>query len=286
MEVTAVDPNFSISSRGLEVSSEGPKTRLPEPAEVQAQVQRILESRMFSNCERLIRFVSFAAQHALKGSSEPLKEYVIGLEVFDRTSSYDPRIDPIVRVEARRLRSKLNSYYGSVGREDPILVEFPKGTYTPSFCLRTSRRMLRVIDDPPPHPVMRVLPFASLTTEASSHSFAAGLTEEIVHGLTNLRKLRLTPWNGAGCEPGRLHDRNIDALLRGSVRYESDRVRVIAQCIDARSQAYLWSEAYDRCDRNALWAQDVAQAIVATVALTLTNIGGKACPDRSGEREV
>jgi len=273
MEVTAVDPNFSVSSRGLEASGEATKTRLPEPAEVHAQVQRILESRMFSNCDRLIRFVSFAAQHALKSSGEPLKEYVIGLEVFDRASSYDPRIDPIVRVEARRLRSKLNSYYASVGREDPVLIEFPKGTYTPSFCRRTSPRMLRIIDDPPPYPVMRVLPFASLTTEASSHSFAAGLTEEIVHGLTNLRKLRVTPWNG---ELERLHNReNINVLLRGSVRWESNRVRVIAQCIDTTSQAYLWSEAYDRCGGNTLRAQDIAQAIVARIAMSLTNIAEK-----------
>jgi len=268
-----VDPNFSVSSRGLEASGEATKTRLPEPAEVHAQVQRILESRIFSNCDRLIRFVSFAAQHALKSSGEPLKEYVIGLEVFDRASSYDPRIDPIVRVEARRLRSKLNSYYASVGREDPVLIEFPKGTYTPSFCRRTSPRMLRIIDDPPPYPVMRVLPFASLTTEASSHSFAAGLTEEIVHGLTNLRKLRVTPWNG---ELERLHNReNINVLLRGSVRWESNRVRVIAQCIDTTSQAYLWSEAYDRCGGNTLRAQDIAQAIVARIAMSLTNIAEK-----------
>lgn len=280
-----MDPIFSVSSRCLEAPGEAPKTRLPEPAEVHAQVQRILESRMFSNCERLIRFVSFAAQHALKGSGEPLKEYVIGLEVFDRTSSYDPRIDPIVRVEARRLRSKLNSYYCSVGREDPILVEFPKGTYTPSFCLRTSPRTLRSMDDP--HPVMSVLPFVPLTTEASSHSFAAGLTEEIVHGLTNLRKLRLTPWNGASCELERLHNReNIDAFLRGSVRCESNRVRVIAQCIDATSQAYLWSEAYDRCGRSPLRAQDIAQAIVARVAVTLTTLERGMPPIDQGARSL
>ena len=279
MEMTT-DPNLGVSSQGLEASGEAPKTRLPETAEVHAQVQRILESPMFSNCERLIRFVSFAAQHALKGSGEPLKEYVIGLEVFDRASSYDPRIDPIVRVEARRLRSKLHSYYASVGREDPILVEFPKGTYAPSFCLRTSPRMLRLVDDPPPQPVMSVLAFAPLTTEKSGHSFAAGLTEEIVHGLTNLRELRLTQWNGASCKLERHHNwEHIDALLRGSVRCESNRVRVIAQCIDATSQAYLWSEAYDRSGRSGLRAQDIAQAIVAKVAVTLTNIGGKGgCP--------
>ena len=275
--MTTVDPNFSVSSRGLEASGEAPKTRLPEPAEVHAQVQRILKSRMFSNCERLIRFVSFAAQHALKGSGEPLKEYVIGLEVFDRTSSYDPRIDPIVRVEARRLRSKLNSYYASVGREDPILVEFPKGTYAPSFCIRTLPARARVGDNPLPRLVMSVLPFASLTREALGPGFAAGLTEEIVHGLTNVRKLRLMQWDTADCEPERFNSgAGVDALLRGSVQCESKRVRVIAQCIDATSRAYLWSEAYDRCGRNALRVQDIAHAIVARVAVTLTDLRGEA----------
>jgi hypothetical protein len=198
-----VDPDLSVSSRGLEPFGGATRTRLPEPAEVHAQVQRILESRMFSNCERLTRFISFASQHALKGTGEPLKEYVIGVEVFDRTSAYDPRIDPIVRVEARRLRSKLNSYYASAGREDPVLIEFPKGTYAPVFCIRTAPHRLRVVDDPPPNLVMGLLPFAPLTTKASGHGFAAGLTEEIVHGLTNVRKLRLMHWNTAEHSPSR-----------------------------------------------------------------------------------
>jgi TolB-like protein len=271
-----VDPDLSVSSRGLEPFDDASKPRLPQPAEVHAQVQRILQSRMFSNCERMIRFLSFATQHAVKGTGEPLKEYVIGVEVFDRTSGYDPRIDPIVRVEARRLRSKLGSYYTSVGREDPVLIEFPKGTYTPMFCIRTSLHRFRAGDNPPPNLVMSVLPFALLTTNASGHGFAAGLTEEIVHGLTNVRKLRLMHWNHDSDEQERLNKwEKVDALLRGSVRCESNRIRVIAQCIDATSQAYLWSEAYDRCGRNALRAQDIAQAIVARVAETLTDMRGK-----------
>ena len=270
-----MDPNLSVPSRGLEPFGETTKIRLPEPVEVYAQVKRILESRIFSNCGRLNRFISFAAQHALKCTGEPLKEYVIGVEVFDRTSAYDPRIDPIVRVEARRLRSKLNSYYASVGREDPVLIEFPKGTYAPSFCIRTLPPRARVGDHPLPRLVMSVLPFAPLTTKAVGPGFAAGLTEEIVHGLTNVRKLRLMQWNTHDCEPERLNSgAEVDALLRGSVQCESNRVRVIAQCIDATSRAYLWSEAYDRCGRN-VQVQDIAQAIVARVAVTLTDMRGE-----------
>jgi len=271
-----LDPNVSGPSRGLEPFGETTKTRLPEPVEVHAQVKRILESRIFSNCGRLNRFISFAARHALECTGEPLKEYVIGVEVFDRTSAYDPRIDPIVRVEARRLRSKLNSYYASVGREDPVLIEFPKGTYAPSFCIRTLPPRARVGDNPLPRLVMSVLPFAPLTTKALGPGFAAGLTEEIVHGLTNVRKLRLMQWNTDDCEPERLNSgAGVDALLRGSVQCESNRVRVIAQCIDATSRTYLWSEAYDRCGRNALRVRDIAQAIVARVAVTLTDVRGE-----------
>jgi TolB-like protein len=123
---------------------------------------------------------------------------------------------------------------------------------------------------------MSVLPFAPLTSEALGSGIAAGLTEEIVHGLTNVRKLRLMRWNPDDCELERLNDgAEVDALLRGSVRCESNQVRVIAQCIDATSQAYLWSEAYDRCGRNALRVQDIAQAIVARVAVTFTDTCGE-----------
>jgi TolB-like protein len=265
-------PAFSAPSGIPEPFSEAHQTGLPQPADVRAQLQKILESTLFSKCERLTRFISFAAQHSLTGARGPLKEYVIGIEVFDRTSGYDPRIDPIVRVEARRLRSKLESYYASVGREDPVLVEFPKGTYAPVFRARTPpQAMLRVVDDPTSQLAMTVLPFAPLTANGLDNRFAAGLTEEIVHGLTNVQRLRVVPWNAVEQSNERLDNRGkIDALLRGSVRWESRRVRVISQFIDASSQAYLWSEAYDLPGRNVLSAQHIAKAIVARVGITLT----------------
>jgi hypothetical protein len=81
----------------------------------------------------LRRFLHFTVEQELKGEGDKLKEYQIGVEVFDRKESYDPRIDPIVRVEASRLRSKLKEYYSNEGREDPVLIEFPKGSYVPVF---------------------------------------------------------------------------------------------------------------------------------------------------------
>ena len=71
---------------------------------IEAELQKILASKVFARSQRLSRFLRFVSDQSLQGNS--LKEYVLGIEVFDRGSSYDPRLDPIVRVEARRLRAK------------------------------------------------------------------------------------------------------------------------------------------------------------------------------------
>jgi|SRR5579871_336791 len=240
----------------------------PAPEEVRAEVQRILQSQLFSNCERLRRFISFAAQHALSGSGQLLKEYVIGIEVFDRTTQFDPRIDPIVRVEARRLRSKLTSYYASMGYQDPVEVVFPKGTYQPVFRHRTARRPIA------PDVTITVAPFGSLTMNGDD-GFAKGLTEEIVHGLANaqkMQKMRVLPWNGdPSNQPVAGFARaKTDVLLRGSVRCRSTGVRVISQLIDVGSQVYLWSEAFDREGLNFAEAQDsIARAIIDSVQTIL-----------------
>ncbi len=105
---------------------------------VQAQLERILASESFAHAERLRRFLRFTVEQTIQGQALNLKEYVLGVKVFDREESYDPRVDPIVRVEAARLRSKLRDYYETQGCDDPILVGFPKGGYTPVFPKRRS----------------------------------------------------------------------------------------------------------------------------------------------------
>ena len=84
----------------------------------------------------MARFLRVAVERTLEGKGDELKEYLIGVEVFDRKGPYDPRVDPIVRVEARRLRAKLKQYYEGDGSEDPVLIEFATGTYAPRFVLR------------------------------------------------------------------------------------------------------------------------------------------------------
>lgn len=101
--------------------------------EVIAQLERILTSSVFANSERSKQFLKYCVNHGLHGEVSHLKETTIAVEVFLRKASYDPKIDPIVRVHARRVREKLEIYYRTTGRRDPIAIELPKGGYVPQF---------------------------------------------------------------------------------------------------------------------------------------------------------
>ena len=78
---------------------------------VRDHLERIIADDLFSGAARLCRFLRFTVESKLAGREDQVKEFVIGREVFDRKDGYDPRLDPIVRVEARRLRAKLAEYY-------------------------------------------------------------------------------------------------------------------------------------------------------------------------------
>jgi adenylate cyclase len=107
----------------------------PSADDVRRQLERLLASPLFANAGRMSRFLTFVVEQALAGESERLKEYVIGVEVFDRDADYDPRVDAIVRVEAARLRAKLAEYYAGEGRGDAVVVSLPKGGYAPAIRL-------------------------------------------------------------------------------------------------------------------------------------------------------
>lgn len=97
------------------------------------QLERILKSEMFTGAARQQRLLRHLVTKKLDGGFGELKEYTLGVEVFDRGEEFDPRLDPIVRVEASRLRSRLQKYYDGPGVPDPIRISLPRGAYVPSF---------------------------------------------------------------------------------------------------------------------------------------------------------
>src|SRR5580692_2204495 len=106
-----------------------------EPAEraIGRQLERILASAGFARNERLSRFLRFVVERHVAGRDRELKETVIAIEVFGRRPDYNPKQDAIVRTEAGRLRSRLSEYYLNGGKDDPLIIELPKGGYVPHF---------------------------------------------------------------------------------------------------------------------------------------------------------
>ena len=109
-------------SSSTEISSQNALNAVPAMS-VCEQLTRIASSPVFISSTRLCRFLTHIVKQTIEGGAGNLKEFSIAMEVFDRTSDYDPNIDAIVRVEARRLRAKLKTYYeDEPGRNDPVLI--------------------------------------------------------------------------------------------------------------------------------------------------------------------
>jgi TolB-like protein len=102
-------------------------------SDVRAEVDRILASRGFANAGRLSRLLRYVVDKTLANEPDQLKEYSVGVEVFERDEKYDPRLDSIVRVEAGRLRSRLDEYYNGEGANSPIRITLPRGGYVALF---------------------------------------------------------------------------------------------------------------------------------------------------------
>jgi TolB-like protein len=107
-------------------------TPIPEP-DVRAELDRILAAKGFAGAGRISKLLRYAVEKTLAGETDQLKEYVVGIEVFERDEKYDPRLDSIVRVEAGRLRSKLDEFYNTDGAASPIRISLPKGGYAAHF---------------------------------------------------------------------------------------------------------------------------------------------------------
>ena len=124
MESSERDANSSSAPQEVSVDS------------VRSELDKILASHGFVNADRLSRFLRYTVEEHLNGQTDKLKESLLGIEVFGRKPSYDPRIDAVVRTEAVKLRARLKEYYDSEGSEDAVIIDLPKGGYVPVFRFR------------------------------------------------------------------------------------------------------------------------------------------------------
>ncbi len=117
----------------LEVEDNGLPLAEPSLEEKQEELNRILQSRVFQGSGIVMTLLEYLAQHSIEDPEAQVKEYTIALEVFGRGSEFNPNTNSIVRVQARRLRVKLQEYYENEGKSDRVLIELPKGHYKVTY---------------------------------------------------------------------------------------------------------------------------------------------------------
>jgi TolB-like protein len=154
-------------------------------AVVNYHVDQALSSPLFRNADRQSRFLRFVVDAALQSPGTAIKEFEIGVAVYDRRTDYDPRTDPIVRVEAARLRARLREYY-EVTPPQRVRIDIPKGRYVPLF-IQVEGAPAHVVSDLS----ILVPPFRCLSSDPGDQNFCDGLTEEVLHKLAQLPRLRV-----------------------------------------------------------------------------------------------
>lgn len=218
----------------------------PSAADIKVQLEALRQSRTFGGSGRLISFLSYLVEETIEGRGGGLRETAIGNAVYQRNPPYDPRIDSTVRVEARRLRKKLQQYFDSEGKADPVILIVPVGSYIPRFSINT----VSFRPSPAPcqsgnteaakskHMSVAVFPFRALSSRDTIADFSESLAEEIIHVLGSApdldvrsRLLRTTEAPGE-----RFDDYGVftsDMLVQGSIKERHGDIQVTVELSDA-----------------------------------------------------
>ncbi len=253
---------------------------------VRCQLEKILASPEFLRNDRLSKFLRFVVEQQLAGKAAELKESLIGIAVFDRTPGFDPRQDSVVRTEASKLRARLSKYYAGEGAGDPVVIELPKGGYSPVFRqpdeagdgiipgLKGARPRLGThlwltillaglalvlavsgwwwVRHKSAPIAIAVLPLNNLSGDPANDYFADGLTDEIIRNLSIIEGLAVRSQTSAFAFKGK--PRNIREVGKQlDVDYilegsvqRSGQLRINVRLVRVRDDIQLWSGKFDR----------------------------------------
>ncbi len=232
------------------------------PGDIRAHLHHVMASAGFIGSESIRRLLEFTVETTLAGQSGQIKEYTLGLEVFGRKESFDPRTDAIVRVQARKLRERLLAYYESQGAQECIRIEYRKGSYVPHIIAAQSPEAT------PPRSIAAI-PFVNLGPGRDNDYLCDGITEELIFQLSRIEKLRVVSRTSCFALRGSTGDvrslgqkLHADLIVEGTVRQSGDSVRITAQLINTEDGYHLCSDRWDRPMTDLFAVQDEIASII------------------------
>ena len=249
-----------------------------EQKAIRKQLDRILHSGPFRQSQRRRRFLEYIVNETLAGRSDRLKGYSVALEVFGRSENFNPVVDPVVRVEAARLREKLREYYGAEGQKDPVRIDLPKGTYTPQIEFRQQGDPRRSVRQAPPTqevsstvPSVAVLPFDDLSADHSLSYLGDGVAEDIITALSCFPDSAVVSRTSSFAYKGKAVDirqigkeLGVGYVVEGSVRKDGNKLRIVSQLIDTRNGEHVWAERFDRSGVDPWSLQDEVTGMIVS----------------------
>jgi len=239
-------------------------------AEIRAQLDSVLRSRAFVQSHRIRRFLQFVVEESLQGQQHRLKEYLIGIEVFDRRDAFDPRVDSIVRVEARRLRYKLEEYYRAEGHGDPVHIVLRKGSYVPTFEYRIPTTCVNPLLQ---RRAVEIAPFAVVNASMERLPIAEEMQRRVTHVLVKdglFQVIVQSPEEGAGGEIVRRA--RPDCMVEGSIEFKPDqRFHLILQLMQLPDRSYIWSDAIEGQIADLSQVSEAAQSMIRDLTSPLAD---------------
>lgn len=244
---------------------------IPTPDEVRAELDRIVTSEGFRSSPQLAAFLSFVVEAVLEGRGDRIKGYTIGVEALKRGAGFDPQTDPIVRVEATRLRRAMERHYAGAGAAAPVRITLARGSYAPSFFYPEARRSAAAAGELQPGngmPTLLIQPFELFAAPAKQAVSSATLHDKLCDAFARFDTINIIS-GGTDRPIPSIQSGNVDYRLMGSVEYRDDGTTSVRfMLLDAGDGTVVWARVFERLTTTGGRAA-AEDAIVTELAATL-----------------
>lgn len=257
---------------------------VPTADEVREQLRLIVESSAFAHQTKTRQFLIYIVEQTLAGNERKLKQYSIATEALGREASFDPALDPIVRLEAGKLRKSLDGYYLKAGDADRLAISVPKGSYIPTFTyLDSAPESARSSKSSPVLDQSRLLVVAPSGFAEACKAIANGLFEQLTVELARYNDFAVVSSEGttvaaqSGSNPYELANQyNARFLVTSGAAQIGNKVRMTIRLCDVRTETIIWIESFD-FDLDAQSLAEKQDRTARRVAADIADFHGVIC---------
>ncbi|MGD9384619.1 MAG: hypothetical protein PVH55_11260 [Desulfobacterales bacterium] len=246
---------------------------------IRRQLQRILDSPEFHATDQQRKFLEFVVTEALAGRNLEIKGYTVATQVFGRKENFSQATDPIVSIQANKLRRALERYYLVAGKQDSIHIDILKGTYVPTFSEQTMiesdatelNSKITVESFKGSWPTVLIRPFKNLTGNPEMNHWASGLATELATEITRYQEIRVLI-QGPEAVGRRSSDTVARFVVDGNVQKNMLGIKVAVYLVDTSTNMKIWGESHQS-------ELDAAQLISFQEEVAKTVAGKISCED-------